>query len=509
FGKLGQSYSWNEVFPIYVGNNVLESDADRCLVEFSMRRISDRLQREQTYNLTYQQKIKGQEVRTMLMNFVPVKPKQGSEVIIGVRDVTAWVSEIQEECVKQRGENEKLDLLKRANEAKNTFLFNISHDIRTPMNSIMGFTELARKHVHEPNLLVEYLGKVDIANRHMLALIDDLLEMSQLDSGRTMVKLEVCNLKEHVLAVLGMVEQDCAAKRQHLLSELDLPEKDVWLDPLCFRRVLTNLLSNAVKFTPVEGTITLKARATNISKSGYARYEVVVADNGVGMSEEFLSRIFNVFEREGTSTQTGSLGTGLGLAITKRLLNIMGGSIRVESVKGQGSTFTVNLPLKFATEAESEINVVKASSEELEGVPLQGKRILLVEDIEINRLLAETVLTEAGFEVESVPDGCDAVAAVEKSPFFYYDLVLMDIQMPVMNGYEATRVIRGLGRPDTAIMPIIALSANARQEDRDMSLESGMNSHIAKPFDLDHLLATIRSHMHNEEQARAAEADKD
>ena len=255
---------------------------------------------------------------------------------------------------------------------------------------------------------------------------------------------------------------------------------------------MSNLISNAIKFTLYNGSVRVSARQKRVSQSGYARFEFEVSDNGIGMSEDFMRRMFEAFEREETSTQTGYLGgTGLGLSITKRLLNIMGGSIKVKSKKDVGSTFTVDLPLKLVQHVEKEPPTVEQEEYKANG----QHRILLVEDIEVNRMLAETILTESGFLVESVPDGCDAVEMIKIRPMRYYDLVLMDIQMPIMNGYEATRAIRALGREDTNTLPIIALSANAREQDKQMSMESGMDSHVAKPFDIAHLISTINEHI--------------
>ncbi|MBQ8983530.1 MAG: response regulator [Lachnospiraceae bacterium] len=267
------------------------------------------------------------------------------------------------------------------------------------------------------------------------------------------------------------------------------------LDAHRFQRVLSNIISNSVKFTPEHGTIRISACCTETSESGYARYEIKVADTGIGMSEEFMKRMFEAFEREVSSTVNSNSGTGLGLTITKNLLDIMGGSLQVESTKGAGSVFTIGLPLKSADHSST------ADGQTDDTVPSSASdtksqhRILLVEDIEINRVLAETILEEAGYLVASVPDGCDAVDAITNHPEWYYDLVLMDIQMPVMNGYEATRAIRALKREDAKTLPIIALSANARDEDRQRSMESGMNHHIAKPFDVDQLIQAIQDHI--------------
>lgn len=407
---------------------------------------------------------------------------------------------------KRRAQEEKLRMEmalereKHANEIKSSFLFNISHDIRTPLNAIVGFSELARRHLDEPDRLQNYLDKVGDSSHQLLALIDDLLEMSKLEYGRIEIKAEPCDLNGQIGMVLDLFRAQIEEKSLVLEERLELPEGRVLVDAHRFRRVMSNLVSNAVKFTPAGGKIEVAARQKQVSESGYARYEFTVSDNGVGMTEDFMRRMYEAFEREESSTRTGTIGTGLGLSITKSLLNIMGGSISVRSKKGEGTSFTVDLPLKLA----DRVPETTGTDMQTEDFRAKGEhRILLVEDIEINRMLAETILEEAGFLVESVPDGCDAVEIIKNHPQWYYDLVLMDIQMPVMNGYEATRAIRAIGRSDTSSLPIIALSANAREEDRRMSMESGMNNHIAKPFDVAHLITTVNEHISRRESGQS------
>ncbi len=389
---------------------------------------------------------------------------------------------------------EEFEKQEHLNRFKMDFLFNISHDIRTPMNSIMGFTALAKSHIHDPDILEDYLGKVDMSNRHMMSLIDDILEMSSIESGKVSLKTEPCDLSVQLDGVITMLRPSLDEKHQTLTTHTELPDKEVYADTARFCRIMSNVIGNAVKFTPDGGHITVSARVKEVPGMGYSRYEFTVTDDGIGMSEEFLTRIFRAFEREETSTKTGYPGAGLGLSITKSLLDMMGGSISVKSRKGEGSSFLISIPLKNADFADIR-EKPDLTPEELAEVPTEGVRILLVEDIEINRLLAETVLRKFGFTVESVVDGCDAVDAVRSHPEGYYSLVLMDIQMPVMNGYEAARAIRALRRPDTASLPIIALSANAGMEDKRMSIESGMNTHIAKPFDTDNLVNTIKKYI--------------
>ena len=383
---------------------------------------------------------------------------------------------------------------KQHNEVKSGFLFNMSHDIRTPMNAIVGFSALARRHINEPELLTGYLDKTITSGQLMLTLLDDMLEMNKLEGGLVHLNLEPTDLREQISAVTDMFRLESEKKLVVLKEDIDLPDEKVLVDQNRFCRIIGNLISNAIKFTPSGGIVCLTARQKQPETDGTALYEFQVSDNGIGISEEFLDKVFDSFERENTSTQTGAAGTGLGLSIVKSLLILMGGTITAESKKGKGSVFTVTLPLKVVKDTEAAEN--DNTEVTPEAAPDTGKhRVLIVEDVEINREIVETLLEEYGFLTESVPDGHYAVEAVKNHPAWYYDLVLMDIQMPVMNGYDAARAIRAIPRVDIPSLPIIALSANSREEDKRMSLESGMNSHVAKPFDIDPLINTINEHI--------------
>ena len=390
----------------------------------------------------------------------------------------------------------ELDLAreKQHNEVKSGFLFNMSHDIRTPMNAIVGFSALARRHINEPELLTGYLDKTITSGQLMLTLLDDMLEMNKLEGGLVHLNLEPTDLREQITAVTDMFRLESEKKLVVLKEDIELPDEKVLVDQNRFCRIIGNLISNAIKFTPSGGIVCLTARQKQPETDGTALYEFQVSDNGIGIAEDFLHKVFDSFERENTSTQTGAAGTGLGLSIVKSLLILMDGTITAESKKGKGSVFTVTLPLKVAKDPEAAEN--DNTNVPTEALPDTGKhRVLIVEDVEINREIVETLLEEYGFLTESVPDGHYAVEAVKNHPAWYYDLVLMDIQMPVMNGYDAARAIRAIPRADIPSLPIIALSANSREEDKRVSLESGMNSHVAKPFDIDPLINTINEHI--------------
>ena len=488
-----ESIEWEKIPPVFAERYVIKEDRDIFLDGINPQRIRERLLREKAYTVNYRSKVDDEEMQYAQMSIVQVNNSEhGYNAVIGFREITEQVLSAQKELADRLSMEAELHKEKQANEIKTAFLFNISHDIRTPMNAIKGFTDLALMHIDETDKLREYLNKVDESNRYMLSLIDDLLEMSSIDYGKVEIKEKSCKLKEAIKAALDMLQTRMDEKGLTLESRLDLTEDNVYLDEARFQRIMGNLLENAVKFTPDGGRITVSAGRRQVSDSGYARYEISVRDTGIGMSDEFMKRIFHPFEREESATISGQTGTGLGLSITKKLIDLMGGSISVESRKGQGSVFTIGLPLRLAGDkqpVQKEASVPKAEDSS------RKHRILLVEDIEINRALAENILNEAGFMVESVADGSDAVEAVRDHEKGYYDLILMDIQMPVMNGYEATRRIRGMDRADAKTIPIIALSANAREEDKKESMESGMDSHIAKPFDISHLVNTINEHI--------------
>ncbi|MBE5924270.1 MAG: response regulator [Lachnospiraceae bacterium] len=386
----------------------------------------------------------------------------------------------------------ELEREKHLNEVKTNFLFNLSHDIRTPMNAIVGYTDLAKKHLKDGKGLKEYLEHVSESSNHLLSLIDALLEMSVIQNEEIVAKNEVCDIRKQLNIVIDMFRVAADDKKIKIVVNDELPDDNVYLDMALFRRGLGNIIDNAVKFTHDKGTITITAKRQQKSKSGYAKYCFTVQDTGVGIDSDFMGRMYDAFEREVTSTVAGYIGPGLGLTISKKMLGAMGGVITAESKKGEGATFTVEIPLEIAAKDKS-VAKSKAPKEE---VKAKGKyRVLLVEDVEINRLLAEQILLEAGFMVDAVADGSDSIEMVGGNPEGYYDAILMDIQMPVMNGYEATKRIRKLKRKDTKKIPIIALSANARNEDMKMSVECGMNTHISKPFNAEELVGTLNKYI--------------
>ncbi len=537
-----------------------------------------------------------------------------------------------EQVYRQREQTQALqDALRQAqhaNQAKTTFLSNMSHDIRTPMNAIIGFATIAASHMERADQVKDCLHKILSSSNHLLGLINDILDMGRIESGKLQIHNQECNIPELMHNLVNIIQPQMKAKQMEMfIDTFEVVNEDVIADPLKLNQIFINLIGNAIKYTPAGGVVSFRITQHTTSRHGWGDYVFIVKDNGIGMSQEFVEHIFEPFERESTATRSGIQGAGLGMAITKSIIDMMGGEITVESEVGKGSTFTVRIPLQLQdTEKEAEqikeleglrslvvdddLNVCDSVSKMLKGIGLRsewttsgreaiyraqsayeegdpyhtyiidwqmpeingietarkirsavgedtpiiiltaydwtdieaeakeagvtafcakplfmsdlkasllaannkdlkaeesgrawtktdysGKRLLLVEDNELNREIAEVILTEAGFMIESAPDGTDAVAMVEKSEERYYDAVLMDVQMPVMNGYEATKAIRAMRREDVKTLPIIAMTANAMEDDKEAALKSGMNAHIAKPLDIELLMSVLRQYL--------------
>ncbi len=374
----------------------------------------------------------------------------------------------------------------KANLAKREFLFNMSHDIRTPMNAIIGFTALAQTHIDDRGQVEDYLKKISVSSQHLLSLINDVLDMSRIESGKVTLEAKPVHLPELVHELRDIVQAVVSEKDLSLtLDTVGVENEDVIADPLRLEQILINVLANAVKFTPDGGQISLWIVQKDTAPAGYADFEFHIKDDGIGMSEEFQKHIFEQFARERTSTVSKIQGTGLGMAITKSLVDMMGGRITVKSEQGKGSEFTISLRFPIG-EAKTEQTppAAKASAS-------AGKKLLVVEDNELNLEIASTLLKEAGFEVDTAENGKIAVEKVEAASADRYDLILMDIQMPEMDGYEATRRIRALPDTKKAALPIVAMTANAFEDDRKNALRAGMNGHIAKPLDIPKLFQVL------------------
>ncbi len=412
-------------------------------------------------------------------------------IILGLRNVD---QETRENVEQRQMLEEALRQANRANAAKTTFLSNMSHDIRTPMNAILGFTTLATNHIEERERVEDCLGKIKNSSKHLLNIINDILDMSSIESGKVTLEEQPCNLVQMLENLQAMLHNQ--VQTHHLTLNLDtsaIRHAEVVCDHAKLNQILINLTDNAIKFTRENGTIGVSAEEIDDEHSHLAYFRFTVSDTGIGMNEAFLEHIFDPFERERTSTVSGIQGTGLGMAITKSLVEMMHGTIEVASVQGEGTAFTVTIPLRLNMEGESDdaLSPRAAATSAADGTGERHGHILLVEDNLLNREIAITLLEDVGFTVEVAVNGQIAVDTLAASEPGHFDLVLMDIQMPVMNGYEATRAIRKLDNPDIADIPILAMSADAFEEDRQKALRAGMNGHLAKPVEIDDLCAAL------------------
>ena len=408
--------------------------------------------------------------------------------------------------IQQRELIAEKERAEEANKAKSTFLSNMSHDIRTPMNAIVGYLNLA-KDLHKicdncplyrtepcpddiPNKMYDYLKKIDASSQHLLALINDVLEMSRIESGKMELEPVGINIVTALEEVRDMFSTQMASKNISFSVDTEgVTEKFIVCDKNRLNRVLLNLLSNAYKFTPADGTISVKLNQTGTHDDA-ADFELRVKDSGIGMTPEFAAKVFEAFERERTSTVSKIQGTGLGMAITKSIVDLMGGDIRVITAPGEGTEFVLNLTFKIAEGMREEV-----AAENLEAagkvIDFTNKKLLLVDDIEVNREIAKMLLESEGFIVDTATDGKDAVEKVSASKPGDYDAVLMDIQMPIMNGHDAARAIRALPDKKISQIPIIAMTANAFSEDVKAAINAGMNAHIAKPIDVPKMIETL------------------
>jgi len=405
-----------------------------------------------------------------------LNPETSSKELFGL------ISDINDTKENQRLTEElkvACEAAKSANEAKTRFLFNMSHDIRTPMNAIIGYTSMAKKYAEEPDRVRDYLGKVEISGHQLLDLINQVLEMSRIESGKVVLREDEVNIRENLENLETILKTAADAKNIDFSCRLaDVSHEDVLTDASRLSQILLNVISNAVKYTLNGGRVSCTVREEETDQAGVSRYVYTVEDTGIGMSKEFVEHIFEEFSRENTSTVSKVEGTGLGMTIVRKLTDLMNGTVSIESEQGIGTTVTISLPLKYIEKTASD----QKKEEDAEDISIEGMRILVAEDNEMNREIAKVLLEECGVIVDEVEDGEAAVEKIKNAEPGQYDLVLMDIQMPKMNGYEATKQIRALEDPEKNRIPIIAMTANAFEEDRRAAFAAGMNEHIAKPI---------------------------
>ena len=389
---------------------------------------------------------------------------------------------------RYREQIHETELEKAVYEAKTRFLFNMSHDIRTPMNAIIGFADLLEKHIDEKERVRDYIGKIKSSSEFLLSLINYVLETARIESGKTSLKKEVRCVSGLIESLADIFEPEVRKKGLTYSYTKDIQHDYVIGDETKVREIFINIIGNSLKYTPAGGKITIDIKELSSDRENYIAYKIVVEDTGIGMSKEYLPHIFEEFSREHTSTESKVVGTGLGLPIVKALIDLMGGTIEIENEVGKGTKTTVMIPFEIATQEQ----ILEEKQKEKEFVPedIKGKRILVAEDNELNAEITLTVLKEKGLLVERAANGKECVEMLKEKPADYYDMILMDIQMPEMDGYQATEMIRNLGDSRAAV-PIVAMTANAFEEDRQKALDAGMNAHVSKPVDMNVLFRVM------------------
>ena len=468
---------------------VIPDDRDMFLHECDEARIRQRISGEKIYGVTFRRCDEEGTVEYVEMKISRVDDVQHDRVVMAYKDVSQRVKAAQEE----KRLAEAAARADAANQAKTTFLFNMSHDIRTPMNAIIGFSNLALRHIDNHDRVEEYLHNIDVSGNHLLGLINNVLEVSRIESGKLELDENPGDLARFIEEWERIYADEAEGKGIALTVNSDVTHTHVIWDSTRVEEIFLNIFNNAIKYTPAGGSVSVNVRELPCDREGYARFKTVVEDTGIGISEEFLPHIFESFSRERTSTESRVQGTGLGMGIVKRLIDMMGGSVHIESKQGEGTCVTVVLDHRIA--GDGDMTAAASGENDLDFESFMGKRILLVEDNDLNAEIAAELIMETGALVERAEDGIVAVDKLAKAPAGSYDLVLMDIQMPNLDGYQATRRIRALDDPAKARIPIVAMTANAFEEDKKDAIAAGMDGHLAKPINVDELMRTLGTHL--------------
>ena len=481
----------------YVGKDVL--DEDKCLFDdiCSIRQVKRIFFRKQMHYINYRVLRNG---RVRYLQCLLVKPdNEENEFAVAFKDIN---EEKKLEIAQQQRLDEAVEEARRANRAKTVFLSNMSHDIRTPMNGIIGMTAIAASHVDDRERVLDSLRKIGMASKHLLNLINEVLEMSKIESGKVELKDEPFNLAELVESLVSMMNPQIEARSHTLeLQVEELEHRHVLGDSLRLQQVFTNLMGNSVKYTPDGGVLKLAVSEKPFDRAGCGCYEFVFEDNGMGMSEDYVQRIFEPFSRAEDQRVDKIQGTGLGMAITRSIVQMMDGDIQVESRLGEGTRFTVTVYLKLQEKGAENDGTdgtgwdSSGGDESLAGIEsldFSGRRALLVEDNDLNREIAMEILETAGLAVEEAVDGKEAVQQVSQHGDGYYDIIFMDVRMPRMNGYDATCAIRAMEMPYCKTVPIVAMTADAFAEDVRAAKNAGMNEHVSKPLNFKHLGMVMR-----------------
>ena len=484
FGRELRARKYLDFITSYINTWVHPEDRQMLSQSVSLPYIRAKLLRAKSYSINYRI-LTGEESTYLQLRIVNVSNSRHiSQIIMGYRGID---EDIQREMEQKKMLEEALHSANLAIAAKQTFLSNISHDMRTPLNAILGYTALAKEYISDSNTVLDYLSKIDTSGRQLLDFIEKVLDVTWTESNDTRISETECSLTAIIQDIYNSFRQKAEEKNIHFSTDLSaLTHYDVYGDPEKISHLLRNLVSNAINFTNPGGIVSIAATETKNLASSYATFQFIIKDNGIGISKDFQESLFEPFEREKNTTISGISGSGLGLAIAKNLVDLMGGSIHVDSTVGCGSTFTVTLRLPIQ---DQPLSADSATEDIL--TQLLNQKILLVEDNEINLEIETELLSGLGLIIDTAENGKDAIEKVAGSTPNEYSLILMDIQMPVMNGWQAAKAIRELDNPALARIPIIALSANAFESDKRASIESGMNAHLPKPLDIPYLLETV------------------
>lgn len=482
---------WSKIIPSYAEMMVSDNTNGEFENQLGLETLRSQ---EKDYSMTYEFKLEtGINYHQVRVAFV--KKKDGTRMaVVGTRNIDSLIK-------KERMQEEKLKkayvAAENANKAKKEFLNNMSHDIRTPMNVILGYNHLMKSQLTESKQL-DYQKKIEQSGKLLLAIINNVLDMARIESGKIKVDENYERVGEVVDEIISTFSSEAEEKEIHLSGSMKVTHRNILCDGTKIREIYVNLVSNAMKYTPRGGNVTITVEELPCEKEGYMKVKSEIKDTGIGMSKEYLPTLFEPFSREQNTTIGRIGGTGLGMPIVKKMVDLMGGSIEVASELGKGTVFTFTLMHKIADRKFYSQKTEAAETSEM-GKNLSGKHVLLAEDNDLNAEIAVTVLEETGIVIERVEDGIQCVNRVVQMSPGTYDLILMDIQMPNMDGYKATRCIRRLDDKKKAEIPIIAMTANAFAEDRKKAFDAGMNGHIAKPIDMEKLGAVILSVLNKQE----------
>ena len=483
----GNVADWDTQFEVIKGI-IAEQFVQKYIDFFDVQTMAARLHNKKSMSYEFKKK-NGAWFLSMIVPQNYDEDGNVTSVLIANRDVT-------EEKLRELKQEEELQEAKakaeNASEAKSSFLFNMSHDIRTPMNAIIGYAELASRHLNDTEKLNRYLETIQVCGKQLLSLLGNVLNLARIENNKVEMEYTVSNVHENIGNCVAMFQQQTENKNQTLSLEEHIIYPYVYMDAPHVSEICLNILSNAVKYTNAGGMISCNVTQTSCEKEGWCNMVITISDNGIGMSEEFQKHIFENFERERNTTACRIDGNGIGMGITKKLVDLMHGTIEVKSKQGEGSIFIVTIPCRKASEENA---LVKKDTHLQNHGCLKGSRILLAEDNEINAEVATELLKEEGCIVEVANDGVACIDMIEKADAGYYKMILMDIQMPVMNGYDATIAIRNLNDTKKARIPIIAMTANAFAEDAKKALSVGMNDHVAKPIDMNILVPAMMKYL--------------